>query len=278
MFLFDPERRCAAHHRLLRQRSTPAALFVPALSRKQHPRGVRLRRDSAAVGVPAARAAGLDQRRPAYHRRRARRGSVMLLALGLIGAYLVGSIPFGIIVGKGLFGVDPRTVGSGNIGAANSLRALGKAGAALVLVGDIVKGVVPTLLAAHWFASMPWVVAATGLATIAGHNWSVFLKFRGGKGVATGLGVLVVLSWKATAVFAVVWLITVAVTRYSSLASLLASLAVPIALFALRAPTWYTVYGIVAFALVLWRHAANVQRLLAGTELRIGTPKEQNAP
>jgi len=200
------------------------------------------------------------------------------IAALLVAGYVIGSIPFGIIVGKGLFGVDPRTVGSGNIGAANSLRALGKTGAALVLVGDIVKGVVPTLLAAHWFASMPWVVAATGLATIAGHNWSVFLKFRGGKGVATGLGVLVVLSWKATAVFAVVWLITVAVTRYSSLASLLASLAVPIALFALRAPTWYTVYGIVAFALVLWRHAANVQRLLAGTELRIGTPKEQNAP
>jgi len=201
----------------------------------------------------------------------------MLLALGLIGAYLVGSIPFGIIVGKGLFGVDPRTVGSGNIGAANSLRALGKWGAVLVLCGDIVKGVIPTLLAAHLLPHGHWGIAAAGLATIAGHNWSIFLKFRGGKGVATGLGVLVVLSWQATLVFAIVWLATVALTRYSSLASMVASAAVPATLIVLRAPVWYTVYGVVSLLFVVWRHAANLQRLIAGTELRIGTPKEQNA-
>lgn len=202
---------------------------------------------------------------------------MLLLLLGLVGSYLIGSIPFGIIVGKGLFGVDPRTVGSGNIGAANSLRALGKLGAVLVLAGDIVKGVLPTALAAHWLPYGHWGIAAAGLATIVGHNWSIFLGFRGGKGVATGLGVLVVLSWQATFVFAVVWLATLALTRYSSLASMVASAAVPVSLALLRAPLWYTVYGVVALAFVLWRHAGNVQRLMAGTELRIGTRKEQNA-
>lgn len=200
----------------------------------------------------------------------------MTLVLLLVGAYLIGSIPFGIIVGKGIFGVDPRSVGSGNIGAANALRALGKWGAVMVLIGDIVKGVVPVIIASHWLSYGHWGIAAAGLATIVGHNWSIFLNFRGGKGVATGLGVLVVLSWQATFVFAVVWFATVALTRYSSLASMVASAAVPVSLILLRAPTWYAVYGVIALALVLWRHAGNVQRLLAGTELRIGTPKEQS--
>lgn len=200
-----------------------------------------------------------------------------LLVLGLLGAYLVGSIPFGIIVGKGIFGVDPRTVGSGNIGAANSLRALGRGGALLVLVGDILKGVLPTLLATRLLPYGHWGIAAAGLATILGHNWSAFLGFRGGKGVATGLGVLVVLSWPATAVFAIVWLATVAATRYASLGSILANAAIPLSLVVMRAPPWYTAYGVVALVLVLWRHAGNLQRLLAGTELRIGAPKEQNA-
>jgi glycerol-3-phosphate acyltransferase PlsY len=200
---------------------------------------------------------------------------MMLLALGLIGAYLVGSIPFGIVVGRGLFGVDPRTVGSGNIGAANSMRALGPYGAALVLVGDVLKGMIPTLLATHWLAPGSWGIAAAGLATIVGHNWSIFLHFKGGKGVATGLGVLLVLSWPATIAFAIVWLVTVALTRYSSLGSILGSASVPVSLVLLRAPVWYTIYAVIALVLVLWRHAANIKRLIAGTELRIGASKEQ---
>jgi glycerol-3-phosphate acyltransferase PlsY len=199
-----------------------------------------------------------------------------LIILGLLGAYIAGSIPFGIVVGRGIFGVDPRTVGSGNIGAANSMRALGPVGATLVLVGDIVKGVVPTLLFAHWLPHGHWAIAAAGLATIVGHNWSIFLHFKGGKGVATGLGVLVVLSVPATFVFAVVWFATAALTRYSSLASMLANAAVPLALIVLHAPLSYVVYGIVALVFVLWRHSANIARLAAGTELRIGA-KENNA-
>ncbi len=202
----------------------------------------------------------------------------MRTALILIGSYLAGSIPFGIVVGRGIFGVDPRTVGSGNIGAANAMRALGPGGATLVLLGDIIKGVVPTLLATHWLGYGNWGVAAAGLATIVGHNWSIFLHFKGGKGVATGLGVLVVLSWQATVVFAIVWLLTVALTRYSSLGSILASAAVPVSLALMHAPVPYDIYALVALVLVLWRHAANISRLVAGTELRIGMSKEKSGP
>ena len=194
----------------------------------------------------------------------------------VVGAYLVGSIPFGVVIGRALFGVDPRSVGSGNIGAANSLRALGKTGAALVLACDVVKGAAPTAIALHALHASPLLTAAVGLATIVGHNWSVFLGFSGGKGVATGLGVLVVLSWQATLAFAVVWFVTMLITRYASLSSMLASAAVPIALAALRQPRAYLGYGIVAFALVLLRHDQNIRRLIAGTELRFGASKDES--
>ena len=192
--------------------------------------------------------------------------AVMLLAA----AYLIGSIPFGILVGRGLFGVDPREVGSGNIGTVNSMRALGKVGGALVLVGDVSKGIAPTLFASAFLHLNAWIVAATGLATIAGHNWSVFLRFGGGKGVATGLGVVVVLAWQAALAFAVVWLATVLITRYASLASILGSAAVPLAFVAVKSPLAYVVFGVVALAFVMWRHATNIQRLFSGTELKLG--------
>jgi glycerol-3-phosphate acyltransferase PlsY len=199
----------------------------------------------------------------------------MIAAAFIVFGYLAGSIPFGILVGKGLFGVDPRDVGSGNIGAANSMRALGPLGAVLVLAGDVIKGALPTGLAAHVLGYGTWSVAATGFATVVGHTWSIFLRFKGGKGVATGLGVLAVLSWQATCVFAAVWILVALLTRYSSLASLLANLSAPVSLWLLGAPFWYVAYGVVALALISWRHAGNIQRLAAGTELRIGTPKER---
>jgi glycerol-3-phosphate acyltransferase PlsY len=188
----------------------------------------------------------------------------------LVAAYLIGSIPFGILVGRGLFGVDPRGVGSGNIGTVNSMRALGKLGGVLVLIGDVIKGIVPTLVASQFLRLDPWLVAAIGLATIAGHNWSVFLRFGGGKGVATGLGVVGVLAWQAALAFAVVWLATVLITRYASLASILGSAAVPLAFIAVKSPVAFVVFGVVALAFVMWRHAANIQRLFCGTELKFG--------
>lgn len=192
----------------------------------------------------------------------------------LMGAYLIGSIPFGVIVGRTFFGVDPRNVGSGNIGAANALRALGKTGAALVLAGDAVKGIVPTLIAQYTFGDRPAIIAAAGLATVIGHNWSIFLRFGGGKGVATGLGVLVVLSLPAAGIFGGVWTICLVLTRYAGLSSMLANAAVPLALLSLRAPLAYVIYGVIALVLVIWRHEQNIRRLLAGTEPRVGASRD----
>ena len=193
-------------------------------------------------------------------------------AIILACAYLLGSVPFGILIGRIFYGIDPRTVGSGNIGTANSMRAFGRTGAILVLLGDVFKGALPTFVALRVLHE-PWMTAAVGLATVVGHNWSVFLRFRGGKGVATTLGVVIVLSFPASVAFGVVWLTTAAVTRYSSLSSILASAAVPIAMFLLHDPMPYVYYGIVALALVVWRHESNIRRLIAGTELKIGTKK-----
>ena len=195
--------------------------------------------------------------------------SVTFAAMVVLG-YLLGSVPFGILVGRALYGVDPRTVGSGNIGTANSMRAFGRTGAVLVLLGDVFKGAAPTFVAADIFHD-PWMGAAVGLATVAGHNWSVFLRFHGGKGVATTLGVVIVLSLPAAVAFGAVWLATAALTRYSSLASMLASLAVPVVMFVRHDPEPYIYYGIIALALVVWRHESNIRRLAAGTELKIGT-------
>jgi glycerol-3-phosphate acyltransferase PlsY len=200
------------------------------------------------------------------------------IEIGLIvSAYLVGSIPFGVVIGKGLFHVDPRTVGSGNIGAANALRAMGFWGAALTLAGDVIKGIVPTAVAIYALHASPLVVAIVGLATIVGHNWSIFLKFEGGKGVATGLGILVVLSWHAALVWAIVFLATALVSRYASLSSMLASASAPIALYLDHAPWPYIAYSIASLVLVLWRHSTNIQRLRAGTEPRFGQKPDQGA-
>jgi acyl phosphate:glycerol-3-phosphate acyltransferase len=187
-------------------------------------------------------------------------------------AYLLGSLPFGIIIGKTVYGIDPRTVGSGNIGTANSMRAFGRAGAVLVLLGDALKGAIPTYVALRIFDD-PWITAGVGLATVVGHNWSVFLGFKGGKGVATTLGVVIVLSLLAAVAFGAVWLATAAATRYSSLASMLGSAAVPLMMYARGDPLPYVWYGIIALALVLWRHEPNIRRLIAGDELKIGTKK-----
>jgi acyl phosphate:glycerol-3-phosphate acyltransferase len=185
------------------------------------------------------------------------------------GSYVFGSVPFGVLVGRAFYGVDPRTVGSGNIGTANAMRAFGRTGAVLVLIGDAAKGAVPTFVAAHWFGA-PWIVAAIGLAAVIGHNWSVFLRFAGGKGVATTLGVLSVLSLPAAMMFGAVWLAAAAIARYSSVASILGNAVVPIVLLVLQSPMPYVLYAIIALALVVWRHEPNIRRLLAGTELKIG--------
>ena len=183
-------------------------------------------------------------------------------------SYLIGAIPTGLIVVRVLTGEDIRRHGSGNIGTVNVLRVAGAGTAIVVLAVDILKGLIPVLLAERMGAST-WTVALAGLAAIAGHNWSIFLKFQGGKGIATSFGVLAGLSWPAAAVAAVVWIVAVAVTRYSSLGSLLAVVSVPITLWRLQQPEAYVYFGVIAALFAIYRHRANIQRLVAGTELHI---------
>lgn len=184
-------------------------------------------------------------------------------------AYLMGAIPTGLLVARWR-GVDIRAAGSGNIGATNVLRAVGPFAAILVVLIDPLKGVlavvVPTLLGAG-----PWWVAAAALAAVVGNCFNVFLGFRGGKGVATSLGVFVVIDPWITLVALVVFALTVALGRMVSLASLVAVLATPVMLLVLGASTPSKVALAFAIAALLaWRHRENVARLAAGTERRLG--------
>ena len=191
----------------------------------------------------------------------------MPLAVIIVG-YLIGAIPTGLIVVRLLSGEDIRRHGSGNIGTVNVLRVAGTGTAVVVLAVDILKGMVPVMLAVRM--GLPsWTVVAGGLAAIAGHNWSVFLKFQGGKGIATSFGVLLALSWPAAAVAGAVWVVAVAITRYSSLGSLLAMVSVPLSLRWLRQPDAYVSFGIIAALFAVYRHRANIRRLVTGTELHI---------
>jgi glycerol-3-phosphate acyltransferase PlsY len=185
----------------------------------------------------------------------------------LVFGYLCGSIPFGILLTRLTGGPDLRAIGSGNIGATNVLRTGRKGLAAATLVGDMLKGTAAVLIA-RYFLGHDFAIAAA-LGAFLGHLFPVWLRFRGGKGVATYIGVLIGLAWPAAIVFCVIWLAVAALSRYSSLAALVASAATPIFLW------WRGDLKIAALFLllsvVLWiTHRANIARLLQGTEGKIG--------
>ena len=183
----------------------------------------------------------------------------------IVAAYLIGSISFGIIFSK-LFGLpDPRTVGSGNIGATNIARSGKKLPAILTLLGDAFKGWLPVWLALQTDMLM-WVVACVGLAVFFGHLYPIYHKFKGGKGVATALGVMLAVSgWLALAIF-VTWVLVFALFRYSSLAAIIAAIAAPIYAWQLLPYKDYVLMVLVISAVLIWRHKTNIQKLLAGTE------------
>ena len=194
--------------------------------------------------------------------------------------YLFGSISSAIIVSK-LFGLsDPRNVGSGNPGATNVLRSGNKFAAVLTLIGDVAKGLIPVALAQHYGMSVG-VVACVAIAAFMGHLFPIFFGFKGGKGVATAIGVFLALSWQLSTTFGVAWLLTAAITRYSSLASLIASAAAGIASFAIfnqqaELQLIGAVFWIMAF--LFQRHRENIERLKAGTESKIGSKSKQKTP
>jgi glycerol-3-phosphate acyltransferase PlsY len=191
----------------------------------------------------------------------------MLYLLGaLVLGYLLGSIPFGVIFTRMAGLGDIRKVGSGNIGATNVLRTGRKGLAAATLIGDALKGTVAVLIAAQWGAQFAAIAA---LGAFLGHLFPVWLKFKGGKGVATFIGVLIGLNWVVALIFGVIWLGVAFASRYSSLSALIASAATPVALWLLGEPGMAAV-TIILVALLWWKHSANITRLLDGTEGKIG--------
>ena len=191
----------------------------------------------------------------------------MRLFLGVVVAYLVGAVPVGFLVARGFGLGDIRQHGSGSIGATNVLRTMGRGAAALTLIGDVAKGAL-----AVWLGRLISVDAgpAAAVAAVVGNCWPVFLRFRGGKGVATGFGALLTLVPLAVAPAALVWIAITASFRYVSLGSVLAVVCVPLGAVMLAYP-WPSVGACaVVAAIIIARHRENIGRLLAGTERRLG--------
>jgi glycerol-3-phosphate acyltransferase PlsY len=190
-----------------------------------------------------------------------------LLALAV--GYLLGSIPFGLILTKLAGHGDLRDIGSGNIGATNVLRTGNKPLAALTLILDLLKGTAAVLIDARFGQD---AAILGGLGAFLGHLFPVWLGFRGGKGVATYIGVLLGLYWPAAIAFCAIWLLIALITRYSSLSALVASASVPCLLFFVG-ETWIAALFLIFTLLLYWRHADNIGRLLRGEEGRIGAKK-----
>jgi acyl phosphate:glycerol-3-phosphate acyltransferase len=194
-----------------------------------------------------------------------------VLASSLVIGYLLGAIPVGILAGRALGGIDPREAGSRNIGFTNVLRVAGNAAGIVTLIGDMGKGALAVLIARHLLGSTgsDWELA-TGGAAILGHMFPVFLRFKGGKGVATALGVLLAIDWTVGGSLVVVWLMSVAIWRISSLAALLAFGSLPLWVWLFHPNAAMGIFAIATTALIAYGHRDNIARLLAGTETTIG--------
>lgn len=191
------------------------------------------------------------------------------IALLLIGSYLFGSIPFGVLIARQM-GIDIRSVGSGNIGATNVSRACGPKAGAVVLTLDALKGLVPPLIGLGLKLHSQWQVLAALLAII-GHNYSVFLGFKGGKGIATSAGALFGIAWKVGLSGAGVFALVFAFSRFVSLGSIVAALSLPPLMWLFYPGDYYRLaFSIAACLMAVYKHRANIQRLLAGTEPKFG--------
>ncbi len=204
----------------------------------------------------------------------------------LVVAYLLGSIPTGYITVKLLKGIDIREFGSGSTGATNVLRTLGKVPAGFVLLFDSLKGVAAILIVRElfkfattqnflpatidvgiWQSSM---VALVAFLAILGHSKSIFLGFSGGKSVATSIGILFAMNWQVALISIGIFGVVIAISRFVSLSSMSGALAAPISMIALKQPLPYIMFGVVGSLYVVWRHKSNIERLIAGTESKLG--------
>lgn len=197
-----------------------------------------------------------------------------LILITLVG-YLIGSIPFGLIVTRLVKGVDIREFGSGNIGATNAYRVMGFGMGLLVALLDIGKGAVAVYIAkfysvSHYGEEVALFILVVGIAAIAGHNLSIFLKFKGGRGVATSVGVLGNLALLPIVITALLWITIILITKYVSLASITGAVAVPILMLLFSKPTEYVVFCLLISAFVIYSHRPNIKRLLNGNENKVG--------
>jgi glycerol-3-phosphate acyltransferase PlsY len=204
--------------------------------------------------------------------------STTVLLVDFLLGYALGSIPFGLLLTKYAGLGDVRKIGSGNIGATNVLRTGNKGLAAATLACDLLKGTVAVLIASR-FVSHEWPVTTglgsvlAGVGAVIGHMYPVWLKFKGGKGVATFLGVLLGIAWQAAIGAALVWLAVAFASRYSSLAALVATAVSPVILYFLGYPPVAALFLLIA-TLVWWKHSENISRLLSGNESKIGSKKK----
>ncbi|MDD5382112.1 MAG: glycerol-3-phosphate 1-O-acyltransferase PlsY [Candidatus Margulisbacteria bacterium] len=186
-------------------------------------------------------------------------------------SYLIGSIPFGYLIPR-VWNIDIRRHGSGNIGATNVFRTLGALPGALVFVLDLAKGTIPVVVARQ-ITPDPWLIVLAGAAAIIGHTFPMFLKFKGGRGAATGLGILLGIAPDIFAGALLIALAIIAITRYVSVASIITPLLVTAAFIALNRPLPYSIVAGLVSALIIIRHIPNIKRLLSGTEPRIRIKK-----
>jgi acyl phosphate:glycerol-3-phosphate acyltransferase len=191
-------------------------------------------------------------------------------------AYLLGSIPFGVVIGKLFYGVDVRQHGSGNVGTTNVFRVLGKRAGIAVLICDMLKGYVPAVIGAWLFH--PWFAVFIAAAPVVGHMYSVFLKFKGGKGIATGAAAVAALVPLVFVCIITTWIVLVLTTRYVSVASLAATTLVPVLTIVLGEPLPYQIAGVLVTAVIWWAHRGNLKRLRAGEEHRVRLPWTSRGP
>ena len=193
----------------------------------------------------------------------------------IVASYLLGSIAFGIVVSKLFKLPDPRTVGSGNPGATNVLRSGKKSAAALTLLGDAFKGWFPVWLVMQPDGGVMWITSAVAIAVFLGHLYPVFHKFKGGKGVATALGVMLAISPSLALAALLTWVVIFVLTKFSSLSAIVAAMMAPVYAWYLLDDAYHDFEMVVVFVsiMLVWRHRTNIQKLLDGTEAGFGTKK-----
>ena len=210
---------------------------------------------------------------------------ILIVTLSLILSYLVGSIPTAYIAGRLCKGIDIRQHGSGNVGATNAFRILGKIPGTIVLCIDVLKGVVAITLVGDVFGlDQIWARVFLAVAAVIGHNWTIFLKFKGGKGIATSLGVLIGLTIKISIIRPVllitvsIWVLIFLLSGFVSLASIVSAVFLPVLMLTFSQPLEVILLGVIFCIFVVFRHRPNIKRLLSGKESRVNFPFNRNKP